>query len=87
MNTEQATLGIEVPVDLAKFDNNPMVRLHGYGPPNALCKSCKHIRRKTVYSGKHYYKCEYRGNTNGPGTDHRLKWRACALFEERQNGG
>ena len=58
---------------------NPCVRLYGPGPENTACKQCRLFLRKEGYS-KTYFKCELRGNTNGPGTDHRANWPACARF-------
>jgi hypothetical protein len=57
-------------------DPNPMVR--SYGP--AKCKTCKHLFAKRW--DKTYNKCALRGNTNGAGTDHRVRWKACAKYEE-----
>lgn len=59
---------------------NPMVVACGIGPQLTKCKSCTHLNSKQ-YS-KTYYKCELRGNTNGPGTDHRVNFQACAKYEE-----
>lgn len=61
---------------------NPMVRAYGeYGEDmSKKCKDCNHLLVKRL--AKNYYKCRYRGNTGGPGTDHRVNWRACAKFEE-----
>lgn len=58
---------------------NPCVRLYGMGPDNARCKDCQlFIRRGRTR--KIYFKCELRGVTNGPGTDHRANWPACGRF-------
>jgi hypothetical protein len=57
---------------------NPMVRACGKGPEGARCKTCVHFIRKS-YGGT-YFKCEFRGNTNGPGTDHRANWPACSKY-------
>lgn len=47
------------------------------------CGDCKHLyRHQGDYAG-HYFKCHQYGYTNGPGTDWRLKWAACGLFEQR----
>ena len=32
------------------------------------------------FVAKTYFKCELRGITNGPGTDHRANWPACGKF-------
>jgi hypothetical protein len=49
------------------------------------CKTCDRLYRK-IYHNKRYYKCELRGNTNGPGTDHRVNWPACGKYI-RNDGG
>ena len=59
---------------------NPLVRFYGPGPEGATCKGCTHLYAKQ-YAGR-YLKCDLRGDTNGPGTDHRAGWRACARYEE-----
>jgi hypothetical protein len=61
---------------------NPMLRVYGAGPEGAKCGSCAHLRVKEL-AGR-YFKCALRGDTNGPGTDHRVRWPACSKFEERQ---
>lgn len=69
--------GIHIP----PLNPNEMVRVFGRGPAGAKCRTCKHLQKKT--RGKIYYKCRYRADTNGPGTDHRAGWDACALYKER----
>ncbi len=59
---------------------NPMVRSCGKGPDGARCKTCAHFIRK--HYGKTFFKCEFRGNTNGPGTDHRANWPACSKYQK-----
>lgn len=59
--------------------SNPMLRL-GPGPEGKKCKTCMHLVVKQF--SKNYYKCRYRGDTNGPGTDHRVNWPACTLYAE-----
>lgn len=59
---------------------NPCLSAFGHGPDGERCKNCVHFIRKE-YS-KTYFKCEFRGNTNGPGTDHRANWPACGKFEK-----
>lgn len=59
---------------------NPMRKTHGPGPDGAKCKTCKHLFAKRW--DRTYYKCALRGNTNGAGTDHRVRWNACAKYEE-----
>lgn len=57
---------------------NPMVRLFGE-KEGEKCKDCKFLQRKQLAGV--YYKCKFRGNTNGPGTDHKVNWAACSKFE------
>jgi hypothetical protein len=59
---------------------NPMLRVYGIGPNGRVCGHCKFLWRKKL--SKIYLKCELRGDTSGPGTDHRSKWAACGKFEE-----
>ncbi len=61
---------------------NPCVTLYGPGPADTQCKACSHMYQK--HYDKVYWKCDMRKDTNGPGTDHRRKWPACALFEPIQ---
>lgn len=63
---------------------NPMVYGMGPGPEGKKCKHCEHCYAKQ-FSGR-YYKCDLRGNTNGPATDIKVNWPACAKFEEKKNG-
>jgi hypothetical protein len=58
---------------------NPCVRVYGPGPDDKRCKDCRLFLRKGQYSNT-YFKCLLRGNTNGPGTDHRANWDACKRF-------
>ena len=60
------------------FTANPCVKLYGPGPENTLCKQCKLLFAHKM--SKKYFKCELRGFTHGPGTDHRANWPACARF-------
>jgi len=63
-------------------DKNPCVALYGAGPAGERCKSCRlFIRRQ---KGKVYFKCELRGITNGPATDHRANWPACKRYVKAQ---
>lgn len=58
---------------------NPMVKAYGqYFIRDIKCKTCKFFIKKSF--GKNYYKCTFRGNTNGPATDHRINWPACSKF-------
>lgn len=59
---------------------NPMLYVHGPGPQGRICNSCAHLG---LYEGNtsNYYKCSLRGITHGAGTDHRIRWPACAKYE------
>ena len=59
--------------------NNPMVVQFGKGPEEEKCKTCTHLYYRDW--GKRYYKCELRGDTHGPGTDHRVNYHACRMYE------
>jgi hypothetical protein len=77
---EQIELDLGVPIDESKLDN-PMVKAYGYGPRDKKCKHCAHLFYKQF--SKRYYKCALRENTNGPATDQRVNWNACARFIEK----
>lgn len=64
--------------DWGEANNNPMVRAFGL-LKGQKCKQCKHLVKKE-WAGT-YYKCGFRANTNGPGSDHRVNWDACKRFE------
>lgn len=64
---------------LTQTEPNPCVRLFGTGPAWKQCKDCTHLYRNHIK----YYKCDLRKHTNGPGSDHRVRWKACARFEQR----
>lgn len=57
---------------------NPML-VCGKGPEDKRCKHCAHFIVKEFHN-KTYFKCEFRGDTNGAGTDHRANWPTCAKF-------
>jgi hypothetical protein len=65
--------------------SNPCVAAFGAGPAGKICKSCVRFQSDD-YHGVTYHKCELRGMTHGPGTDHRVKWPACSKYEEREAG-
>jgi len=66
---------------------NPMLGLHGkYANGVYSCRECEWIRRER-YHDRNYYKCHKRGYSRGAGTDHRIGWNACGLFEYRMEGG
>lgn len=60
---------------------NPLVTRYGFDPEGHQCKDCAHMYCK-IYD-KAYWKCELREDTNGPGSDHRKKWPACAKFQAK----
>lgn len=60
---------------------NPMIAECGAGPAGATCGTCAHLVVKH-YAGT-YFKCGMRKDTNGPTTDVRKRWPACAKYEER----
>lgn len=64
---------------------NPCVRLFGYGPEGATCKSCGHLYAHCYR--RTYYKCDLRKDTAGPGSDHRVGWRACGKWQEGEGHG
>lgn len=69
------------PLEPFKRQPNPCIAIYGHGPDGATCKSCRHVWAKT-YAGTTYHKCDLRQNTNGAGSDHRLKWDACGRYKE-----
>lgn len=63
-----------------------MWQKHGPGPEGKTCKGCIRLRGHRTAGGRTYYKCLVYGVSSGPGTDWRLRWPACGLFEENTNG-
>jgi hypothetical protein len=61
--------------------DNPCVRLYGFGPENEICKNCRLLFWHCC--SRKYFKCELRGCTHGPATDHRANWPACGRFIKR----
>lgn len=59
---------------------NPCVRLFGKGPEGATCKSCALLFCPGGTS-KRYNKCKLRQVTHGPGSDHKVRWPACAKYD------
>lgn len=66
-----------MPLVMGKGKINPCLALYGKGPEGKRCKECKLCYQ---HHGK-YFKCELRGFTRGPGTDHRANWPACGKFQ------
>lgn len=65
---------------------NVMRGLHPLGfqlnaDPELRCRGCAFVRPLTL--GRTYLKCTKTKLTHGPGTDVRLRWRACVLYEAR----
>lgn len=67
---------------MGTLTTNPMLALAGPGPEGRICRDCTHFFRQGGVAGT-YYKCDLRRVTSGPATDHRVKWPACARFDER----
>jgi hypothetical protein len=59
-----------------------LIRIYGSGPEGEVCAHCKHFYRKRYANT--YFKCALAGDTNGPGTYWRARWRACGHFEPRE---
>jgi len=73
----------EMPEQDPRYQNkNPMVRAHGFGPEGTRCKTCRFIYSRTF--AKKYYKCKFRGDTRGEGTDHQCNWDSCLYYEQVQ---
>lgn len=64
--------------------SNPCVLAYGPGPEGRICGDCVHLFARGDTAGT-YYKCDLRRFSNGPATDHRVRWAACAKFEERSD--
>jgi hypothetical protein len=73
-------LGPVEPEEVIDTRPNPMVRAFGEGPEGVKCKNCIHLYAK-VYHPNRYYKCDFRKDTNGAGTDHRVNWQSCRKYE------
>ncbi len=65
-------------IEPIRLNKNPMVRKNGL-TPGKKCKSC--IFLCYHQTAKRYYKCKKRGCTFGAGTDHRVNYEACKLYE------
>lgn len=50
-------------------------------PRGETCGTCAHLSPKETGARRTFYKCNKRGDTNGPATDCRKKWPACELWE------
>lgn len=88
MSIEVATDLFGNPVAVKKFvkgrsqgyKTNPCISVYGKGPEGTRCKNCVNFFKK--YVGKTFFKCELRGDTGGPGTDHRANWPTCGKYKE-----
>ena len=71
--------------DVTYYDDpNPCVKVFGYGPEGAICKTCVYLYYHQFT--KRYYKCKLRPSTHGPATDHRVGYRACRKYERKEIG-
>ncbi len=70
---------------------NPCIDLYGKGPEGRICRDCIHLHG--FRQSATWYKCTKRawrskgGKNRGtvyPGGDHRVRWAACAKFEEQK---
>src|SRR5690349_19543511 len=66
---------------------NPMLAVYGEyrdgtrGGAQRVCGDCVHLVWKGGHGSHRYYGCRQRGQlTNGPATDHLVRWTACTLF-------
>lgn len=65
-----------------ELNPNPMVKKHGR-TIGEKCKTCDYLCWHQ--RSKRWYKCELRGITSGAGTDHRVSWDACGLYEREES--
>lgn len=63
---------------------NPMVLKYGAGPADRNCAFCVSFFVGGTGARGHF-KCRWRGNTSGAGTDHRANWEACSKYEQVKN--
>jgi hypothetical protein len=77
--TNAASKAGYVPIIVGKGKINPCLKLHGPGPADKRCKDCALFIRREM--SKTYFKCELRGITRGPATDHRANWPTCGKFQ------
>ena len=79
---DQFEFDLGLPPELPSDEPNPLAQYLGYGPEGAKCKKCRHLYKKSVPSGKHFYKCGRQMKKNEFGKDWRVSWNACRLYEE-----
>lgn len=86
MITEQFNLfgGTDKVVDGADLKSpNPMIVKYGAHSDTAKrCGECDHLI-KDGHHTRSYFKCKLRGISRSEATDHRKKWVACRMFEEK----
>jgi hypothetical protein len=63
------------------FRLNPMIKLYGE-TLGKRCKTCIFLCCREF--AKKYYKCQYRGCSGSPVTDHRVNWPACGKHKEKE---
>jgi len=77
---------IVVPGSLGPPSINPCVTKFGVGPQGKTCEGCIHLTRHEQAAV--WFKCDLRqwkakaSKTIYPGKDHRMRWPACAKYEE-----
>ena len=74
--------GREFEEDEGEYLRNAYPRKPGTGAQGESCRTCKNLSVKH-YGATNYYKCALMNDTNGPGTDIRLKSPACKRWERR----
>ena len=79
--SENLTLFSEEQLTRMIPEPNPMARKFGRLNTWRTCQACRFLHR-TEHHDKKYYKCFWRGESHGAGTDHRVGWFACKKFEE-----
>ncbi len=68
---------------LSQKGRNPCIVQFGAGPWGKECRECSHFIRVGGHA-RDYTKCDLRKITNGPGSDHKASFPACARFEKRK---
>ena len=79
-NSDKYEYRPESAVQISRRSKAEQVRSRGSGTDGKTCRDCDNLIKKE-YHDKIYYKCELIGNSNGTGTDIRLKWAACYYFK------
>jgi hypothetical protein len=82
---------VEEPKPAPEHSVNPCIDMYGPGPEGRICRDCVHLQG--FKQSATWYKCTKRAwKTKGgkypgtvyPGPDHRVRYPACAKFEERE---